>query len=969
MFKNAASEFVYIRTYSRWIEEEKRRENWPETAERYITFIVKHHGDKIPPKVIKKIRQHLLSFGVMPSMRAMWAAGAAAEQDNTTIYNCAFSKITEPLDFAENLYILMCGTGFGFSVRQVDVSNLPLVPNISSESSGTLVIADSKEGWADSVKQLLTSLYSGKDLDMDYSLLRQKGMRLKTMGGRSSGPAPLIGLHAFIREMFSKAQGRKLLDIEAHDICNKIAEIVVVGGVRRSSEISLSDLHSESMRTAKVAPFPPHRYMANNSAIYDVKPSAVEFLREWSSLASSGSGERGIFNLSAAKTRAPNRRKAELIQGVNPCKPLNSLILTKNGFITFKQALEIGSESFEIIGSEGQTLLASKPFLTKKNAKVSKVLLSDGTSFYGTPDHKHMDIEGSWISIEDMAAGMRLKRPLVPVYNLESIDETKEDYKSGLLAGWTWGDGWFYPRSDNAGWNYGLCFGNHEFDVVSKFETLFDVKTSPHTQKPDTCVQYTTHNTKYPKKLLSLGYDLDKSNLTWIYGKTPEFKIAFIKAAFTTDGSVRKHNNVELYSTRRNALEVLCNILREFGIASTVCIHNNAKSYTAKDGKIRNNDNCWKLNVYAGQFKKIGFLSEFKNEKLSKQETKPLYRYNGYATVVNVINDHSVEDVYDLNVYDQTHAFLDGGIITHNCGEIMLRHKEFCNLSEVVVRAEDDLDTLLDKVETATWIGVIQSMFTHFPYLSPEWKKNCEEERLLGVSLTGQMDAVELLTPDILKALKKKAIKVAEHASKKMGINMPAAITCVKPSGTVSQLVDSSSGLHTRYSQYYIRRYRISATDPLLRLLADQGVPMTPEVGQEAATANTWVVEFPVKSPDNCITRNDMTAIQQLEHYKKLQQYWCEHNASATIYVKDSEWFEVGNWVYQNWDFINGVSFLPHDGGIYQLAPYEEITKDKYDKLVKKFPKIDYTQLSVYELEDQTQGASALACVSGVCEI
>lgn len=759
MFLNQASEFVYTRTYSRWIDSLNRRETWEETVDRYIAFIIKHRGENIPPKVIKKIKRYLMEFEVMPSMRAMWAAGGAAEADNVTIFNCSFSKIQSITDFAESLYILMCGTGFGFSVSRTDVQNLPIVPQMTSLSLGTHTVEDSRSGWANSLKALIQALYDGKDLEMDYSLCRQKGARLKTMGGRSSGPAPLIGLHNFCRELFSKAQGRKLLDIEAHDLECKIAEIVVVGGVRRSSEISLSDLDSESMMRAKVFPFPPHRYMANNSAIYHKKPTAVEFLKEWSSLAASGSGERGIFNLEAAKKSAPSRRDASKIAGTNPCKPLKSLILTDKGYITFAQALQ--QEELTVLDFDGNKHKATKPFLTKKSAIVSRVTLSDGSFLYGTPDHRHKTEDGTWIKIEDMEIGTRLLR-------------VKND-----------------------------------------------------------------HNDMYE-----------------------------------IDGEV-------------------------VGIEAT----------------------------------------------------------------------HSIEDVYDITVFSEDHYFIDNGVITHNCGEIMLRDKEFCNLSEVVIRSHDDVDTLLEKVETATWIGAIQSTFTYFPYLSEEWKNNCEEERLLGVSLTGQMDNPEILTPEVLRALKRKALKVAAHAAKKLGINMPAAVTCVKPSGTVSQLVDSSSGIHTRYSPYYIRRYRISSSDPLFKMLKDQGVPCCPEVGQTAETADTWVLAFPVKSPDNAITRNDLTALQQLEHYKKIQANWCEHNASATIYVKDAEWFEVGNWVYQNWDYINGVSFLPHDGGMYELAPYEEIDKAKYEELLSGFPKIDYSKLTQYELEDNTEGAKSLACVSGICEI
>ena len=621
MFKNEVAEFIYKRTYSRWLEEEGRREDWPETIERLVGFLISKRPD-IPEKTINKIRKYMTEFAVMPSMRFLWAAGPAAEFDNTCIYNCAFGKINTVEAFAECLYILMCGTGYGFSVEQEEVEKLPEVPEIKSgQGLPKVVIKDSKAGWADSVKTLMGSLYDGQNLYFDYSAIRPEGARLMTMGGRASGPAPLIKLHDFIRETMHNAQGRKLTTLEAHDICNQIAEIVVVGGVRRSSQISLSDLDDKDMRHAKEWPFPIKRAMANNSAIFREKPSAAQFLKEWASLALSGTGERGIFNLSAAQSRAPSRRYAPKIQGTNPC------------------------------------------------------------------------------------------------------------------------------------------------------------------------------------------------------------------------------------------------------------------------------------------------------------------------------------------------------------GEIMLRDMEFCNLSEVVVREDDDLDSLLDKVETATWLGVIQATFTDFPYLRKDWKKNCDVERLLGVSLTGQMDNPSILTSECLKALKSRVLRISRKAAKILGINVPVATTCVKPSGTVSQLVDSASGVHPRYSNYYIRRYRIAARDPLFIMMKEAGIPCHPENGQDAETASTWVLEFPVKSPDGCITRKDVSALDQLSHYKNLQHNWCEHNASMTVYVRDDEWFEVGNWVYKNWDIINGVSFLPYDGGKYELAPYEEIDARTYERLIKKLPIIDYTQLSQYELEDHTQGKGEFACVGDKCEI
>ncbi len=621
MFKNEIAEFIYKRTYSRWLEDEKRREDWPETVERFLEFLISERDD-IPDKTISKTRKYLTEFAVMPSMRFLWAAGAPAKRDNTTIYNCAFARINCVDAFAECLFILMCGTGFGFSVEEEEVGKLPKVPSIKSATGKPrVVIEDSKEGWSDSVKVLMNSLYDGQNVYFNYDFIREEGARLMTMGGRASGPLPLIKLHDFIRETMHNAQGRKLTPLEAHDICNQIAEIVVVGGVRRSSQISLSDLGDQDMRHAKDWPYPIKRAMANNSAIYREQPNAAEFLKEWGSLALSGTGERGIFNLEAAQSKAPPRRYAPLIQGTNPC------------------------------------------------------------------------------------------------------------------------------------------------------------------------------------------------------------------------------------------------------------------------------------------------------------------------------------------------------------GEIMLRDMQFCNLTEVVVRPEDDLDSLLDKVECATWLGVIQSTFTDFPYLRKDWKKNCDVERLLGVSLTGQMDNPSIMNKEALKALRSRVIRISRKASSVLGVNMPAATTCVKPSGTVSQLVDSASGVHPRWSDYYIRRYRIAARDPLFKMLRDQGIPCKPENGQTAKDASTWVLSFPVKAPEGCVKRHDVSALEQLKHYKNLQHNWCEHNASMTVYVRDEEWFEVGNWVYKNWDIINGVSFLPYDSGRYEQAPYEEIDHRTYESFIKKVPVIDYSQLSKYEMEDNTQGKAEYACTGDKCDV
>lgn len=629
-FRNPLSEFIYYRTYSRWIENEGRRETWIETVDRYINFMRENLGAKISDEDYSEIREAILRQEIMPSMRLMWSAGEAARKTHVAAFNCSYVAPTKLEDFAEIMYILMCGTGVGFSVESQTVQQLPQIKKRNGHvKTHSFIIEDSKEGWADALTFGLKSWFSGDDVHFDYSKIRAAGSRLHTMGGRSSGPEPLRALLDFSRSKIIARHGKRLRNIDVHDIICKIGEVVVMGGVRRSALISLSDLDDQEMRDAKKGAFyvsEPQRSLANNSAVYNEKPKATEFMEEWLALAQSGSGERGIFNRGGLKTQLPARR---------------------------------------------------------------------------------------WKVFEEDA--------------------------------------------ETAG--------------------------------------------------------------------------------------------------------------------------------------------------------------------------------------------------------------------TNPCGEIVLKSKEFCNLSEVVCRAEDTSESLLRKTRLATILGTYQSSLTKFPYLSKDWQKNCNEERLLGVSLTGQWDSPAVRNAEILKQMKELAIKVNQEYSKKMSISESTCITCVKPSGTVSQLVDAASGCHPRHAKYYIRRVRIAATDPLFQMLKDQKLTYYPEVGQNMGSASTYVIEFPVKAPDSSVFKNDLSAIQQLEHWKLIKENFTEHNPSVTISVGENEWVAVANWLYENWEMLGGLSFLPRDNHVYLLAPYEEITEERYKTMVEKNPAIDFAQIVAYEKEDQTQGAKELACVSGVCEI
>ena len=619
--------FIATSRYARWLDDKKRRENWGETVSRYMENVVATVvRDEI---VLDDLEQAILDLEVMPSMRSVMTAGPAADRDNTCMYNCSFLPVDDVKSFDEAMYILLCGTGVGFSVERQYVTKLPEVPDALFTSYDTIVVHDSKEGWAKALRKLIALLYAGEIPAWDVSRLRPAGAKLKTFGGRASGPAPLVELFKFVVATFKNAAGRKLNSIECHDIMCKIGEVVVVGGVRRSAMISLSNLSDDRMRYAKSGSWwenQPQRALANNSVSYTEKPDAPAFMREWTALVESGSGERGIFNRQASKKQA-----------------------AKNG--------------------------------------------------------------------------------------------------------------------------------------------------------------------------------------------------------------------------RRDAS-------------------------------------------------------------------------------------------YDFG--------------TNPCSEIILRPYQFCNLTEVVVRASDNIDTLKDKVELATILGTIQSTYTKFPYLRKIWAKNTEEERLLGVSLTGIMDNPLLTSKNAgleatLEELRNVAVRTNAVWAERLGIPVSAAITCVKPSGTVSQLVDSASGIHARHSDYYIRTVRGDNKDPLTQFMKDQGIPNEPCVMKPDQTT---VFSFPQKSPARAVTRNNMTAVEQLETWLVYQRYWCEHKPSVTISVRDSEWVEVGAFVYKHFDEMSGVSFLPHSDHTYQQAPYQDCSKREYEDMLSLMPtNIDWAKLSEYESEDNTSGMQTLACSGDACEI
>ena len=639
-------QFIHLSRYARWDYDKKRRETWGETVDRYFLFFQEHLKEmcdySLDNGVLEELRKEVLALNVMPSMRCLMTAGDALRKENVAGYNCSYVKVDSPRSFDEILYVLMNGTGVGFSVEAEYVNHLPVIAEEFHPTDTTIVVADSKLGWAKAFKELLSLLWTGQIPKWDLTKVREAGKPLKTFGGRASGPEPLDDLFHFSTKMFQDAAGRKLKPIEAHDIVCKIAEIVVVGGVRRSALISLSDLNDREMRFAKHGEWYKlnvQRALANNSVNYKERPDVGTYMREWLSLYDSKSGERGIYNGLSAKNQ------------------------------------------------------------------------------------------------------------------VMSLNEKEPDGQGGF---------------------------------VKRREPRNDFGTNP-------------------------------------------------------------------------------------------------------------------------------------------------------------------------------------------CSEIILRSREFCNLSECVIRRWDTPESLSKKVRTATILGTFQSTLTNFRYLTKEWERNCADERLLGVSLTGILDnpytnGKKKGLENLLEDLRKVAYETNKEWADKLGIKRSAAITCVKPSGTVSQLVDSASGIHARHNPYYIRTVRADNKDPLCKMMKDAEFPNEPDVTKPE---HTTVFSFPMESPKDAICRKDMTAIEQLQLWTKYQEHWCEHKPSITVSVKEHEWFDVGAWVWNNFDSISGISFLPFSEHTYRQAPYQDCTKQEYDELFAKIPQeVDWSKLSNYEQKDYTVASQELACsADGGCEI
>ena len=1012
-FRNPLAEFVYYRTYSRWIEEENRRETWVETVDRYMSFMRENVKDKLSDEVYAEVREAIIRMEVMPSMRLMWSAGEAARNCNVTAFNCSYIAPTCFTDLAEILYILCASAGVGFSVEAQNVQEFPIVKPQTGKTLPDHVIEDSKEGWANSLKFGLETWYAGKDVKFDYSKIRPQGARLKTMGGRASGPEPLRSLLNFTRERILRKQRKRLSTLDMHDIITMIGDVVVSGGVRRSALISLSDLDDVEMQQCKEGHFyinAGHRSMANNSAVYIEKPSDLQFLQEWLALVKSQSGERGIFNRGSLLKQVPKRRveywrNAGFVEGntilasigCNPCVTGDTLVYVADGrgMVPIKTLAKSGKDvPVFCLDFNGKTSVRTmrNPRLTGASEAVYKVTLDDNSVIRATANHKFLLKNGEYKRVDDLRGGDSLSILTRYTGSLEEVLNKKGD-RNGNYSGISNAE--LKRHALSLAKKLGVRFSLVDWRryakktglpiVVTgkwrKWQSLSDLAAWAAGQLGYKNIWENTRLQKRFRKYSDMGYNCEIKSSRLVFhkkceicgekfeGTQPEHSICGISCGLKAkwrdpDFKIQtKHKIKKAHTARRITLA-----------KKQIKIYSKLKFKLDRDPqKIEWIRECKKLGVSneisrkSSPFRYYGDLQEeagFYNHKVKSVE------FDGYAKVYN-------------GTVDEFHNFFVGGfpgktrsgkekfvfLNNLNCGEINLVSKQFCNLTEVVCREDDTKESLLRKVHLATIVGTYQSSLTNFPYLSKEWAKNSKGERLLGVSLTGQWDCETVRSFEVLKELKEKAIETNKSYAVLLGVSASTAITCVKPSGTVSSLVDSAAGMHPRYAPYYIRRIRISASDPLFKMLKDQKVPFYPEVGQTLDSATTFVLEFPVKAPTSTNFRNSFSAVQQLDFWKMVKMAFTEHNPSTTISVGQDEWVEVLDWVKQNWERIGGLSFLPREDHVYKMAPYEEIDEATYTKMLEGFEHIDYSRIILYEKEDETQGNKELACSSGVCEI
>lgn len=982
-FPTALQQFQFFDKYSRFNHDKGRRETWTETVDRTVEFLKHISENKLEEKIYEEIKEGILHMEVMPSMRLLATAGPAAERNNIAIYNCSFITLDKTTRFADAVYILMSGTGLGFSVESRYVDQLPPV---SAEwtvvKTDPIIVEDTSEGWANAVQDAVSHWWSGTEIDIDYSNIRKSGSILKTKGGRASGPESLKALMEFLHKYIKNAAGRKLRPIEVHDMMCKVAEVIVSGGHRRSALISLFDFDDEEMMNAKNGEFwidHPERFNANNSAVVPGDISQLELARFMMTVLDGKSGEPGIFVRDNAISKRPSRRK-EAVFGTNPSLEGNTRVWTTKGVFKIK---ELENKRFKVKTHTG-AIAPAHCVKTGENKQLWEIKIKGGHRYYCTKEHE-------WpVVTHDGDIVAKVPEEIEDGDSLIISDNTIEwdgegDYNSGFFLGWLYGDGYIRKeQSSITTVKFGMMMSQEDYReplirerLIAMLEDFGSSAKFSMQEQEGVKPMYTMHTSSVTVKEV-LKPTLKSDGLPdWIWNEaSSEFLRGVVDGLFSSDGSVGIGRNGKVKLSFTSAYEALINdvadLLGMFGIYSTISYRErNSEDISFPNGKTYKGKKYSSYDLRIDRpydlmkFRKTFRLSHSRKDSLIKVPV--VEPDNRLVRIVSVTPTDRYEDVWDISVDHENHSFALPTVYTKNCGEIVLRPNEFCNLSSVVVRPNDDFASLMKKARLATIIGTIQAAASDFPIIDPEFKKNAEEERLIGVDLNGQLDNEAVRKPGVLMALKHVVVKTNKAIADKLGIAQAAATTTVKPSGNSSQLLDTASGIHPRFAPYYIRRVRVNAHSPLRHLLEDAGVDIKPENGQEYETASTFVVSFPVKAPDGSVFSGDWNAIEQLEYWKSVKEHYTEHNPSITITYTDNEVVDIIKWVSDNFEYIGGISFLPANDAVYEQMPFEEISRSEYVAMLNELPDIDFSKIVEYEAEDLTESAQELACSAGVC--
>ncbi len=971
----------YFDKYSRYRYDLNRRENWPDTVHRVTDYLFSFDTkNAISDREREEIFEAILDKEVMPSMRNLAMAGEAAKRQNMCSYNCSYMIIEDLKSFYESVIILMSGSGLGYSVEDKHISKLPFVKEQNRDTRQKMFrVQDTTEGWAEAVYYGITEWFNGHDVQFDYVNIRPAGSILKVKGGRASGYEALEESLNKIRDIVLSNQGKQLESLQVHDIMCHIARCIVSGGVRRSAMICLFDKDDSDMIACKDSnniQGNEQRYLSNNSVAIYSEMTHKEIKGFMTRMFDSYSGEPGIMSKYAVKKTLPEGREYTDDFGFNPSLRKGTLVYTTNGIVPI-ESLE--GKEFKVKNLKGKVSQA-ECFLSGKNKPLYKLTLKGGHEYYATKEHKWpiLQNDGSVVKVEthELEKGYRL--PIIKTNDLGV--GTHGNYEDGFLAGWITGDGWITIRSDNDKKQYGLILSQEDYD--SPIRTILEHKLSvigckstfrERTRGESTWYEINTQSKPLNDWAENFGVFGKKKGLPdTIYTTSSEqFRKGFVDAMISSDGTIDTYNNVRigLRTAHKNLANEFSELLGFYGLKTSIDkseingVFPNGKDY----GKTYTS---WNVRISAKShtkhFSNIFSLSHPRKSKaLSENVSSPKY---------DMISDNSIkiasveltdlkEDVWDISVFDETHCFQLAHCITGNCGEIVLRPYQTCNLSSVICRKEDNFETLLKKVRIATVIGTLQSMSEYFPNLRDEWTQNQIEERLLGVDLNGIMDCPAIQDADSLRVLRKYAREINYQYASRLGINASKAITCIKPSGNASVMLDTSAGIHSRFSQYYIRRIQLHKDNPVLAVLQLNDVPTEPS----NFLADTFVASFPVKSPERV---KSLSAFEQLENWKKFKVNWTEHNPSCTISYTDDEQNIIVDWLFANQTLISGLSFLPRSNAIYEQMPYEAITEGEYNMYSKDMPlSIDWEVLHELEKEDQTNASQTAGCDGDKCLI